>query len=412
MALIKNPIRLVCCLLLSLTSLTIAATNLDRVVVIVNEDVILQSELDKAERLARLQNNPLNRTELLEAMVLERVQLDLAKRLNIYVSKEEEEEYIQTLLAQNSMTSEQYEQELLARGISYAEWRQEIYNSLLLSRLQQQQLRTYIRINEDEVDDFLLDNLPRLFASTRYDLVHILIPTEEASQTEVEALVAQLGDISSRAKINNEIALLPFVGLQTNDLTYSGVGELPELFIREVPLMGTGDARYFRSGTSWHIVKAMAVSYPTTQYRTEYRLASISLLRNVLYTEAQLKVRVDSVYNLLLNGRDFRELAQTYSDSNSLLTNYGLDWVGLDVLPPKVSAQVVGLEVGKFSSPFLLENGWYIILVEDERERDITIDLLREQAYRVLANRKLTQSLPFWLNDILSQAYVNYLPLD
>ena len=412
MVLMKNPIRLICCLLLSLTSLTIAATDLDRVVVIVNEDVILQSELNRAERLARLQNNPLNRTELLEAMVLERVQLDLAKRLNIYVSPEEEEEYIQAVLAQNSMTPEEYEQELLARDISYAEWRQEIYNSLLLSRLQQQQLRTYIRINEDEVDDFLLDNLPRLLLSTHYDLVHILVPTEEASQPEIEALVAQLSNINNRTRIKSEIASLSFVNIRTNDLAYEGMGELPELFIREVALMETGDVRYFRSGTSWHIVKAMAISYPTTQYRTEYRLASIPLLRNVLYTEAQLKVRVDSVYDLLLDGRDFRELAQTYSDTNNLLTNYGLDWVSLDVLPPQVRAQVVELGVGKFSAPFLLENGWYIILVEDKRERDITIDLLREQAYRALANRKLTQSLPFWLNDILSQAYVNYLPLD
>lgn len=407
MALIN--IRLLFCLLLGLTSLTIAAADLDRVVVIVNEDVILQSEVDKAERLARIQNNVLNRTELLEAMVLERVQLDLARRLNIYISQEEEEEYVQAVLAQNGMTIEQYEQELLARGVSYAEWRQEIYNSLLLSRLQQQQLRAYIRIDEGEVDDFLLDNLPPIFATTGYDLVHILIPATEASQSEIETLVAQLGDINNRIKINNEIASLPFADLQTNDLTYSSISELPELFIREVPLMETGDARYFRFGSSWHIVKAMAVSYPKTQYRTEYRLASIPLLRNVLYTEAQLKVRVDSVYDLLLNGRDFRELAQTYADGNNLLTNYGFDWVNIDVLPSQVRAQVVDLEVGKFSSPFILENGWYIILVEDKRERDITIDLLRQQAYRALANRKLTQSLPFWLNDILSQAYVNYL---
>ena len=400
--------------LLSFLCLTAMAEELDRIVAIVNEGVILESELDKNYEvilLAAAEKSP-SRREVLETMVLRQVQLDVAKRLNLYISEEEQELYIQSLLAQNQMTREEYESQLLARGTSYAEWRREISGSLLIGKLQRRQLREYIRINDKEIDDFLLDNMPAALKETRYDLVHFLISVGEASQADIEALVAQLSDINERAELLAYVSSLPYQETQANDFGVKQLAELPAPFAREVPLMRTGDIRHFRLESSWHIIKALNVIYPKAEYRVEYKLSGIPMLQNILFTDEQLQVRIDDIYKQLLEGADFRDLAEIYSDPNNLLSNYELDWVGVDALPQRIRRLLSSSQIGSFSKPFFMDNGWYILLTEDRRERDVSLDLLREQAYNIIANRKLSQSLPFWLNDIQSQAHIQYLLTD
>lgn len=395
----------------------VGAEEIDKIVAVVNENALLESDIQRAYKVARLRlatqaaaadhrAQTIARREILENLVLRRIQLDLAEKFKIYVSEEQRELRIRQLLAENNKTQEEYERFLLANGITYAQWRQDVTESLILNELQQRQLRGYIQVTEGEVDDYLLDNLPALLRQARYDLIHFLIPVAQTTQAEIDSLLADLSRISTRQAVIARVS--SYEGVRVNDFGVKAFNELPELFAREVPLMSGGDLRAFREGSSWHIIKAMEVIYPRSAYSTEYRLQSISLLQNVLFTNEQLQVRIDAIYVRLQRGENFADLAQTYSARNDLLSNYELDWVGERVLPLRARQEVSALAIGEFSAPFFMDNGWYIVLVENKRRRDVTLDRLKDRVYGSVVNRKLNLSLPFWLNDIRSQAYVEY----
>ena len=387
--------------------IAILAREIDGIVAIVNEGVVLESELERAYRVAQLRtanSRNVSRQEVLESLVLRRIQLDLAKRLNIYISDEEQENQVRRLLAEQRLTREGYERILLGQGISYAQWRQDVVDGLILRELQNRQLRRYIQISQKEIDDYIIDNLPPMLRQTRYAIAHCLIPSTEVAN--IESILTEISSITDKEKIADICSSYPDALVNYfNDRTLT---DLPQLFIDHLPLLDEGELRSFREGSSWHIIKAMEVVYPQPLYRTEYRLKSIALLRNVLYTDEQLRVRMDSLYERLRAGEDFSDLAQTFSSRNDLLNNYELDWVNEDILPSLVRDRIENLAVGDFSFPFFMDNGWYIVLVENKRRRDVTLDRIMERAYGIIANRKLNLSLPFWLNDIRSQAYVEY----
>ena len=408
---VLNTIKLITILcLLFLTLSPFADTRADEIVAVVNNGVILKSELDRA--YASIPNTPnVNKPspkKVLEELVTKKIQLDLAKQLGIYVSNLEIEKYIEDTMKQNGLTRSQQERVLIRQGLTFQDWRTEISDSLIIRNLQLQQLRSYVKVNESEITGFLKSNPPAQLQQSSYDIGHIIIDASEVTSEQIALYAAQLANAQSVDVVRAISDSWGYDGLRVNYFPYRALTKLPELFHTQLLLSSKGEVLHFQSDGFWNILKVFDVKHAKGISRQEYKLSIISLLSNIIYTGEQIKVRVSDIYQQLQDDKDFNELASIYSDQTSSFQGYTLDWVPSNSLPPELQSMVAKLKPNQFSQPFNTNDGWHIVLLQDERTNDITIQQLRDQVFQLLANRKLTITLPFWINDILSRSYVEY----
>ena len=408
---VLNTIKLTAILcLLFLTLSPFADTRADEIVAVVNNGVILKSELDRA--YASIPNTPnVNKPspkKVLEELVTKKIQLDLAKQLGIYVSNLEIEQYIEDTMKQNGLTRSQQERVLIRQGLTFQDWRTEISDSLIIRNLQLQQLRSYVKVNESEITGFLKSNPPAQLQQSSYDIGHIIIDASEVTSEQIALYAAQLANAQSVDVVRAISDSWGYDGLRVNYFPYRALTKLPELFHTQLLLSSKGEVLHFQSDGFWNILKVFDVKHAKGISRQEYKLSIISLLSNIIYTGEQIKVRVSDIYQQLQDDKDFNELASIYSDQTSSFQGYTLDWVPSNSLPPELQIIVAKLKPNQFSQPFNTNDGWHIVLLQDERTNDITIQQLRDQVFQLLANRKLTITLPFWINDILSRSYVEY----
>ena len=408
---VLNTIKLITILcLLFLTLSPFADTRADEIVAVVNNGVILKSELDRA--YASIPNTPnVNKPsakKVLEELVTKKIQLDLAKQLGIYVSNLEIEKYIEDTMKQNGLTRSQQERVLIRQGLTFQDWRTEISDSLIIRNLQLQQLRSYVKVNESEITGFLKSNPPEQLQQSSYDIGHIIIDASEVTSEQIALYAAQLANAQSVDVVRAISDSWGYDGLRVNYFPYRTLTKLPELFHTQLLLSSKGEVLHFQSDGFWNILKVFDVKHAKGISRQEYKLSIISLLSNIIYTGEQIKVRVSDIYQQLQDDKDFNELASIYSDQTSSFQGYTLDWVPSNSLPPELQSIVAKLKPNQFSQPFNTNDGWHIVLLQDERTNDITVQQLRDQVFQLLANRKLTITLPFWINDILSRSYVEY----
>ncbi len=409
-----NTVKLtaVSCLLF-LTLTPFADTHADEIVAVVNNGVILKSELDRAYApVLNAPNTPNfnkpSQKQVLEELVTRKIQLDLAKQLGMYVGNLEIEEYIKDTLKQNKLTRSQQERILIRQGLTFQDWRIEISNSLIIRKLQLQQLRSYVKVNESEINSFLISNPPSQLQQSSYNLAHIIIDASEVTAEQIELYAGQLVNTQSVDEVTAISDSWGYDELRVNSFPYRTLTKLPELFHTQLLLTNKGEIRHFQSDGFWHILKVFDVKHAKGISRQEYKISIISLLSNIIYTGEQLKVRISDIHQQLQDDKDFNELASIYSDQTSSFQGYTLNWVPRNSLPPQLQNIIAKLKPNQFSQPFNTNDGWHIVLLEEERINDITIQQLRDQTFQLLANRKLTITLPFWINDILSRSYVEY----
>ena len=386
------------------------AQPVDRIVAVVNDGVILRSELDAFYQNVKRDPSAsrVSERQALDTLIVRKIQLDTAREQNIYISDFQIEEYIRGFLSANELTRESHARRLRARGRSYADWRAEVRELLLINELQQQQLRSYARIDPAEVDNELVANPPPFLLQARYNLIHLVLSDEQISEAEIKRLVTSVEAMESFADLSAWGKTLAYEDLQLNNFNDRRLGQLPNRLVKEVMFMQPGETRVLRDEDLIQIFKALAVQYPQTALQTEYRLMSLSLLTNVIYTKEQLEVQIRDIHARLVAGENFNELAATYGDRNAPFTDYELEWVGREILPIDLVARLDKLLVGDFSAPFYVDDGWHLVLLADKRERDATLDRIRLQVQEQLVRRKLQLTLPFWLNDIRSRAHIEY----
>ena len=386
------------------------AQPLDSIVAIVNDGVILRSELDAFyQDLHRAPSAPrVSERQALDTLIIRKIQLETARKLGIYVSEFQIEDYMRNFLSAHQLTQQDHEKRLAAQGQSYLDWRQEIKEFLLINELQQQQLRSYTRIDPTAVDDEIEANPPPLLTQTRYDIIHLVLGDQQISEAALNRLKAAIEEMASFDALSAWGETLTYEDLRLNNFNDRRLDQLPNRLAKEAMLMRKGEVRVLRDEDLVQIFKVLDARYPQSAFRTEYRLLSLSLLTNIIYTQEQLEVQIQDIHAALMAGESFNALAATYGDRNAPFTDYELEWVERARLPSALQEQLDGLLVGDFSAPFYVDAGWHLVLLVDKRERDVTLDRLRRQVYDQLVRRRLQLTLPFWLNDIRSRAHIEY----
>lgn len=413
-------------LLLLLFSSNLMATyqELDGVVAVVNDDIVLASELlsrlesvRKQMDAAKVQSPPedILVSQLMERLVLESIQLQQAGRRGVEIDDETLTNAVRGFAAQNQMDLDTFRRALEADGLSYREFREEIRREMIINRLQRNMVNRRITISEQEIDAVLNSPFYQQMLSDEFRVGHILLTiaddaTEEAkvaAQQAATEIVAQLRagtDFAQTAMTRSSGAR----ALEGGDLGWRRAAELPSLFAEKVLELEPGDvAEPIRSGSGIHIIKLLEQRGAGMQ-KEEQTLARHILVRpSEIRSEAKTEALINDLHRQVKAGADFAELAKEHSeDPGSALNGGDLGWSTGEQFVDKFREALLNTEKGQVSKPFRSTYGWHVLEVQDRRVADLSEETRRNMVVQLLHKRRFNEELEEWLKEIRDEAYV------
>lgn len=404
---------------------SVPGVPLDGIAAVVDEEVILHSDLARRVRtvragLARSGNPepPLDvlRAQVLERLILERVQLQRAERVGITVSEDQLNQSISNIARSNGMTLDQFVEALAADGVSFAEMRDDVRADIIMTQLRQREVLARINISPREVDAFLAGEGAAALDNREFRVQHIMLRADSDAEAAEADRVRALGEeLVRRARAGEDFGGLAVAhsagqqALEGGDLGWRRSTQLPAVFAERVVSMQPGEVSdLIRTPGALHVIK-LADSRSTGERNVveQVRARHILIRTNPLMTDARAAARLAEMREEILAGGDFGQLARRYSeDPNSAINNGELGWIGAGETVPAFDAAISSLDVGEISEPFASEYGWHIVQVLERRAHDGTDQMRIAQARRVLRERKAEEELEQWLLRLRDEAYI------
>ena len=402
---------------------------LDRVVAVVNDDVILKSELDKrvqdTERQIAAQNAGTTlppadvlQKQVLEQMVTMRIELQQAEARGITVSDDSVNQALTRLAARANVTLEQLPDNLKQQGIDYATFRQDIRNQIIIQNLEQQVLSDQLRISEQEIDDQIRSDQGNGDSGSEYELSQILIATPlNPSPDDIAAARKKADEVYQKLKAGADFASTAIASSDDQQALKGGMigwrkgAELPSIFSNVVPQMKPGDfSEPIQSVSGFHIVKLDDVKRSDAKVMVTQTHARHILVRtSAIMSADQAKTKIDSLYQQLKSGADFATLARQNSDDPSSAKDGGdLGWLDPGATVPEFQAAMDKLQPGEMSEPFQSQYGWHIVQVLGRRQVDQTQENLKQKAYEAIFARKSEEVIQHWLSELKDSAFIEY----
>ena len=403
---------------------TQAATEvIDQVVAIVDDDIIMASELrDRVRGVtenlnARGVQLPPEDTlirETLDRLILESIQLQKGTRVGVRISDAQLNSAMQRIAAQNRMSLDQFRVALEQQGQSYAEMREQVRREMIIQRVQGGNVNQRIQITDQEVDNFMATEDGQKLTQPEYHIVHALLAVSpDASDAEVAAAEAHVNKLVTqiRAGESFESAISSSTGKYTfsgGDLGWRKRGDLPSLFSDIAPGLNVGEtADPVRSDSGFHLVY-MAEKRGGEQVVAQTEVRHILIKPSEIMTDDQARALVQELRNRALSGEDFAELAKEYSeDIGSAAEGGELGWTNPGQMVPEFEQAMNSTKVGEISEPVRSQFGWHILQVEGRRDQDMSDEASRKKAMEYLHSRKYQEELDAWLRQIRDEAFVD-----
>ena len=401
-----------------------AATEmLDQVVAIVDDDVIMASEL--RERLAAVTENLTARgvemppedvliRETLDRLILESIQLQKGIRVGVRVSEDQLNSAMQRIAAQNRMTLAQFQTALEQQGNSYADMREQVRREMIIQRVQAGNVNQRIQISEQEVKNFLATEEGQKLTQPEYHIMHALLPVSPtASDSEVAAAETQVNKLLRRIRagepfeevIDSSGGRFTFTG---GDLGWRKADDLPSLFADVAPRLQQGETSDpIRSQSGFHLIN-MKERRGLEQVVSQTKVRHILVKPSEIMTDEQARKLVAELKARAEAGEDFADLARQYSeDIGSAQEGGDLGWTNPGQMVPEFEQAMAATKVGQISEPVRTQFGWHILQVLDRRKQDMTQEAMRARAMDYLHNRKYQEELDAWLRQIRDEAFVD-----
>ncbi len=398
---------------------------IDKIVAIVDDDIIMLSELNERvvsirNRLSR-QGTPLPSDDIVEQRVLdqlivESVQLQLATRAGIRVPDEQLNETLENIAQSNNMTLEQFEAQLELEGESYAGAREQIRREMILTRLQKREVDRRVRVTEQEVKNFLASKEGRTGSGAEYLIGHILVAlAENASEEEVKKAELRALDIVKELKSGEDfskVAVARSDGRQALDggiIGWRKETELPTIAQDIIPALAVKEPSLpIRTGSGFHIISVLEKRGGQQQLVEQTQVRHILIAPSTIRTDDEAKEIIDKLYERILGGDDFAEIARSNSDDPvSAIDGGNLDWVSPGQMVPEFEQIMEQTKAGQYSEPFRSQYGWHILQVQDRRTQDMGDMIQTNQAQQLLHRRKFEEELALWLLEIKHEAFVD-----
>jgi peptidyl-prolyl cis-trans isomerase SurA len=397
---------------------------LDRIVAVVNKEVITQFELnDRIDRvqkeLQRRGTSSVGRTELehqvLERMIVERVQLQFARDSGMRVDDLELDRTVNRVAEGNKLSLTEFRQRLEGDSIPFDKFRDELRNEILLSRLRDREVTSKLTVSEGEIDNLILEQSEKKDVGAEYNVAHILIRVpEQATPPQVEARRARAEEVVKRLKEGADFAQLAATYSDSPDALQGGVigwraqQRLPELFVEALAgLKPGGVSGVFRSPAGFHVVKLLDMRGAGAPLLVEQAHVRHILVRtNDLVSEDEAKRKLLGLRERIVNGVDFAELARLNSDDGSASRGGDLGWVYPGDTVAEFERAFAELKPMEVSQPVKTPFGWHLIQVLERRTADVSYDRRRVEARKALLDRKGDEAYQEWLRQLRDRAYV------
>jgi len=412
-----NPVR-------AAEELSNTGVLLDRIVAVVNEGVILQSQMDsKVDLVAgqlRDQNTALPPREILESQVLEQlivqqVQLQRAKRLGVQVSDAMLNSTLQRVAQRNGMSLSDLPKAMAEQGIDYAVYREDMRSEMILDALRQRDVVARISVSEREIARFLAKEETNIGDQIDYELSHILIPLDNtATPEQIEAAVEQSEELYQRLVAGEDFAELAVRyskgqnALDGGNLGWRKGAQLPPLFFDAISDLQPGEfTDPIRSPSGFHLLKLNDVRGSEKIIVLQTKLSHILLRPNEVLDDTAVEQKLLVLRQRIEDGEDFSDVARIESDDpGSAPLGGDLGWSSPGSFVPAFEDQVARLEPGQMSEPFRTQFGWHLVLLEDRQERDTTQEVKRQRAVQAIRASKQEQETEIWLRELRDEAYV------
>jgi len=397
---------------------------LDRIVAIVDNDVIMQSQLEQrlreveqtiAKRGAQLPPRDQLGAQVLERLILENIQLQIGARAGIRIGDEELAQAMGTIAQRNGLSLEQFQAALARDGLSFDDAREQVRREMVISRVRQRVVADRIQISDHEVQNFLASELGKLQLSEEFRLANITIPLSDgASPEQIQAAEQQVLEIYRQLRSGTDFAQLAIArsagetALEGGEIGWRKAAQLPPPFdglVSQLPVGGVTEP--VRTPGGYIILKLLEKRGGSVQVRDEVHVRHILIKPSEIRSEAEARRLIERIHERIRNGEDFAELAKSFSeDPGSALNGGDLNWIDPNILVPEFREMMANTPAGELSPPFKSPFGWHVLEVLGRRATDSSTQVREQQALNVLRNRRYDEELQSWLRQIRDEAYV------
>ncbi|CDT92104.1 peptidylprolyl isomerase SurA [Vibrio coralliirubri] len=405
-----------------------APVELDSVKVIVNEGVILQSDIDASMKTLRANAKKSGQTlpsqdvlneQVLEKLIIDTIQTQEAERIGVRIDDARLDQAIEGIAKDNNQTVEQLTASVAEEGLSYNAFREQVRKEIAASEARNALVRRRINILPAEVDNLADILAQETNATVQYKIGHIQLRfNDDQTKEELEAQATELVEELNSGKDFSTMAYTYSKGpkaLQGGDWGWMRKEEMPTIFADQIKMQNKGSIiGPFRSGVGFHILKIEDVKGLETVAVTEVNARHILIKPTVILSDDGAKEQLEEITRRVNAGEaTFGDLAQQYSqDPGSAVQDGELGYQTPDLYVPEFKHQVETLPEGKISAPFKTVHGWHIVEVLDRREVDRTDSALKNKAYQILFNRKFNEEAGAWLQEVRASAFVEMVEDD
>ena len=397
---------------------------IDRIVAIVNKEVITQYEL--AERMNRVRKDLERRgtslpdrgeieRQVLERLIIEKVQLQYARETGVRVDDLELDRTVSRVAEGNKLSLTEFRKTLERDAINFDGFREDLRNEILMNRLRDREVTAKITVSEGEIENLLLEQGERKDIATEYNIAHILVRVpEQATPEQLEARRARAEEAVKRLKDGAEFAQVAATYSDAPDSLQGGVigwrsqQRLPELYVETLAPLKPGDiSGVLRSPAGFHVLKLLDLRGAGAPLLVEQAHVRHILVRtNELVSEDEAKRKLLSLRERIVNGVNFAELARLNSDDGSASRGGDLGWIYPGDTVTEFERAFTELKAMDVSQPVKTPFGWHLIQVLERRTADMSSERKRLEARKALLDRKGDEAYQEWLRQLRDRAYV------
>ncbi len=391
---------------------------LDRIAVIVDDGVIMESQIKSqtAEILEQYKNQNINppskeilREEIIEKLVLDELQLQMATRVGIRISDAELNETFIRIASGNNMELEEFIDYLRSQGTSYENLRENIRRQMLIQRVQQGRVSSEVSITDKEFEGFLQTDDSIKSLEPEIQLGQILVKTKEEAN-EILSKLDSGEDFQQLAKNFSRSSSAKNGGL----LDWKRPSEMAELFANAV---NGKDKNWIseplESGAGFHVIKLMDKRGELVKFEDQWEVRHILMIPSAIRSDEETYDEINSIRERFISGENFDDLAKEFSEDPGTSSNGGdLGWSGKGKYAPEFEATMLLTDIGDTSEVFETQFGYHFLQVINKRNKDITNDLIENRAYNMLFSRKYDEALENTLRSMRAEAFVEIKELD
>lgn len=400
------------------------AQVLDNIVAVVEDDVILQSELSRESSaiMQRIQASNTQmppeiviRKQVLEKMIIEKLQRQQAEKAGIHVNDETVNNSAVEIAQRNNMNLAQFRAELERQGMSYKSFLDTVRDEIAINQLKAREIGGRIKVTDHEIDHFLETQDKIGDESIQYHLGHILIAVKgAASPAEIQQAQNKADDLVKRLRGGEDFGHLAMSvsndnnALKGGDLGWRSIGDVPTLFQEIVTKMQSGDiSDPIRSPSGYHIIKMLEIKGLDNHIITKTKVSHILIKTNELINDAEARKRLLALRERILSGEDFAALARAHSDDKgSALKGGSLEWVSPGDLVKPFEQAMSGLAIEEISQPVQTQFGWHLIKVTGRENKDNSTEYRRNLVRETIRKRKIEEETELWLRRLRDEAFV------